>query len=81
MARLKIKTFRSMRSISFVRNDPVNEDFSFSGDDKLKWIPCDRVFDRYKVCLEEVQTFYNRTHRHITNYSRWENLRFRNVVF
>ena len=33
---LNIKTFRRRRSISFVRNDPVNEDFSFSGDDKLK---------------------------------------------
>ena len=34
--RLKIKTFRSRRRISFVRNVPMNEGFSFSIDDKLK---------------------------------------------
>ena len=33
---LKIKTFRSRRSISTVGDFPVNEDFSFSVDDKLK---------------------------------------------
>ena len=33
---LKIKTFRRRRSISTVRDFPVNEDFSFSVDDKLK---------------------------------------------
>ena len=35
-SRLKIKTFRSRRSISFVRNDPMNENFSFSVNAKLK---------------------------------------------
>ena len=35
-SRLKIKTFRGRRSISFVRNDPMNENFSFSVNAKLK---------------------------------------------
>ena len=40
------ETCRSRRSLSFVKNVPINEHFLSSINDKLKCISCDKIFDR-----------------------------------
>ena len=48
-----------MRSISFVRNDPVNEDFSFSVDDKLKYRGIEFSID-IKIIWKKYKPFITR---------------------
>ena len=56
---LNIKTFRRRRTISFVRNDPVNEDFSFSVDDKLKYRGIEFSID-IKIIWKKYKPFITR---------------------
>ena len=57
--RLNIKSFCRRRSISFVRNDPMNEDFSFSVDDNLKYRGIEFSID-IKIIWKKYKPFITR---------------------